>query len=63
MIQDRTQLVRLAQVCKQQFISNTTLIKSGILKAPIKISSRMVDLKSTDIENFINSRLEVSNDG
>jgi len=65
MLQERTQLVRPAQVCKQLAISSTTLwrlVKAEKLKAPIKISCRAVAFKSTDIENYIQSSLEVSNE-
>lgn len=63
-MQDSTYLIRPAQVIKQLAISSTTLWR--LVKAkkltPIKISSRAVAFKSTDIENYINSRLDVSND-
>ncbi len=64
MIQQATQLLRPAQVCKQLAISSTTLwrlVKSNKLKAPIKISNRAVAFKSEDIENYINSITEGSN--
>ncbi len=64
-MQDRTQLIRPSQVCQQLAISSTTLwrlVKANKLKAPIKISSRAVAFKSTDIENYINSSMEINND-
>ena len=63
-MQEQTQLIRPAQVCHQLAISSTTLwrlVKAKKLNAPIKISSRAVAFKSTDIEDYINSKLGVNN--
>ena len=64
-MQERTFLIRPAMVCKQLGISNTTLwrlIRDKKLNAPIKISSRCTAFKTKDIENYINSIMEVRND-
>lgn len=64
-MQERTQLIRPVEVCKQLGISSTTLwrlVKSKKLDPPIKISSRCTAFKAQNIDNYINSRLEVSND-
>ena len=64
-MQQATQLIRPAQVCQQLAISSTTLwrlVKAKKLTAPIKISSRAVAFKSTDIESYINSSMVTSDD-
>ncbi len=63
-MQEQTQLIRPLKVCQQLAISSTTLwrlVKAKKLNAPIKISSRAVAFKSTDIENYINSISEINN--
>ncbi len=63
MIQEQTQLIRPSQVCKQLAISSTTLwrlVKTGKLKAPIKISSRAVAFPSHLIEEYIQSKTEAT---
>ena len=61
-MQVQTKLLRPKQVCEQLAISNTTLWR--LVKAqkltPIKISSRATAFKLTDIENHIQSCLEVN---
>ena len=61
---DNTQLIRPGEVCKKLAISNTTLwrlVKSGKLK-PIKITQRNTAFILSDIEEYIQKRMEVGNE-
>ena len=63
-MQEHTQLIRPAQVCEKLAISSTTLwrlVKENKLQ-PIKITQRNTAFKLSDIEKYIQQRMEVGHE-